>query len=72
LPRILRETPPEFFENTKSLLAANADIVYDVLSQVPGLKPLRPQGAMYCMVGIDTKLHGEEEEFVRNLIKEER
>jgi len=72
LPRILAETPKEFFENTKKLLAANAQIVYDVLSRVPGLKPLRPQGAMYCMVGIEPAMYGEESEFIKMLIQEER
>lgn len=72
LPRILRETPQHFFDNTKKLLAANANVVYSVLSQVPGLKPLRPQGAMYCMVGFDPELYGDESQFVQQLIAEER
>lgn len=72
LPRILRDTPQSFFDNTKRLLSANAQIVYDILSGVPGLTPLRPQGAMYMMVGFDPELYGDEKGFVQGLISEER
>ena len=72
LPRLLRDTPQSFFDNVKKLLARNAEIVYEVLSRVPGLKPLRPQGAMYMMVGFDPKAFGEDESgFVQKLIAEE-
>nr|CAD2203130.1 unnamed protein product [Meloidogyne enterolobii] len=66
LPSILRDTPSEFFDNTKKLLASNASIVYDKLSRVPGLRPLKPQGAMYMMVGFDPSLFGDETKFVRD------
>lgn len=72
LPSILRDTPSEFFENTKKLLETNASIVYDKLSRVPGLRPLKPQGALYMMVGFDPSLFGDETQFVRGLISEER
>ena len=72
LPSILCDTPSEFFENIKKLLAANASTVYDILSRVPGLRPLKPQGAMYMMVGFDSSLFGDETQFVRGLISEER
>uniref|UniRef100_A0A1I8B7A6 Tyrosine aminotransferase n=1 Tax=Meloidogyne hapla TaxID=6305 RepID=A0A1I8B7A6_MELHA len=71
LPSILRDTPSEFFDNTKKLLAANATTVYDKLSRVPGLRPLKPQGAMYMMVGFDPSLFGDETKFVCGLISEE-
>ncbi|KAH7732225.1 CRE-TATN-1 protein [Aphelenchoides avenae] len=71
LPRILRDTPQSYFDNIKSVISANAAIVYDVLSRVPGLKPLRPQGAMYMMVGFDKEMYGDETEFVQGLITEE-
>jgi tyrosine aminotransferase len=71
LPGILRDTPSEFFANIKQLLAANATTVYDILSRVPGLRPLKPQGAMYMMVGFDPSLFGDETQFVRGLISEE-
>uniref|UniRef100_A0A915N0G5 Aminotransferase class I/classII domain-containing protein n=1 Tax=Meloidogyne javanica TaxID=6303 RepID=A0A915N0G5_MELJA len=71
LPSILRDTPSEFFDNTKKLLASNAAIVYEKLSRVPELRPLKPQGAMYMMVGFDSSLFGDETKFVRGLISEE-
>uniref|UniRef100_A0A914HW76 Tyrosine aminotransferase n=1 Tax=Globodera rostochiensis TaxID=31243 RepID=A0A914HW76_GLORO len=71
LPRILRDTPQSFFDNIKNLLSQNAQIVYDILARVPGLKPLRPQGAMYMMVGFDPELYGDETSFVQSLISEE-
>ncbi|KAL3095285.1 hypothetical protein niasHS_007384 [Heterodera schachtii] len=71
LPRILRDTPQSFFDNTKALLAKNSEIVYDILCQVPGLKPLRPQGAMYMMVGFDEEMYGDETGFLQRLIAEE-
>lgn len=46
LPRILKETPQSYFDNIKDVISVNANIVYSILSRVPGLKPLRPQGAM--------------------------
>lgn len=53
------------------MIAANAAVVYEMLGRVPGLKPLRPQGAMYMMVGFERDLYGEETPFVQNLIREE-
>ncbi|MEI4889624.1 aminotransferase class I/II-fold pyridoxal phosphate-dependent enzyme, partial [Klebsiella pneumoniae] len=66
-----RNTPQSYFDNIKKVISANAAIVYDVLSRVPGLKPLRPQGAMYMMVGFDKEMYGDETEFVQNMITEE-
>jgi len=53
------------------VISANAAIVYDILSQIPGLKPLKPQGAMYMMVGFDAQMFGEETKFMQGLITEE-
>ncbi|KAI6188545.1 Tyrosine aminotransferase [Aphelenchoides besseyi] len=71
LPKILRDTPKEYFDNIKDVISRNTAIVYDVLSRVPGLKPLRPQGAMYMMVGFERDIYGEETQFVQGLITEE-
>lgn len=38
LPEILRNTPASYFDNIKDVISKNADIVYEVLSRVPGLK----------------------------------
>jgi tyrosine aminotransferase len=75
LPEILTCTTSAFFEHTKEILSANAAIVYETLSAVPGLKPVRPYGAMYCMVGFDgdcfPMFKDDEMAFVRALIAEE-
>lgn len=71
LPKILRDTPQSYFDNIKSIISKNAAIVYEMLSRVPGLKPLRPHGAMYAVVGFDEQMFGEETKFMQGLITEE-
>lgn len=71
LPRLLDDTPQSYFENIRTVIAKNAQVVYEVLSRVPGLKPLKPQGAMYMMIGFDWELYGDETHFMRGLIQEE-
>ncbi|GAB0093454.1 Tyrosine aminotransferase [Sergentomyia squamirostris] len=74
LPRILTETPQSFFDETVITLQKHATIAYDILSEVKGLKPNMPEGAMYMMIGIDvdnfpeyaTDLH-----FVKALVEEQ-
>lgn len=53
LPSILKETPASFFNETLDQIEANAKLAFEKLSQVPGLRPVMPSGAMYMMVGID-------------------
>ncbi|CAG0879322.1 unnamed protein product [Cyprideis torosa] len=53
LPAILRNTPQSFFDETISIVKRNADLAFKILSEVPGLKPIPPQGAMYMMIAID-------------------
>ncbi|ETE68168.1 Tyrosine aminotransferase [Ophiophagus hannah] len=55
LGHIFHHTSPEFYHNTLSFLKSNAALCYAALSTVCGLKPVRPQGAMYLMVSY---LHG--------------
>ena len=71
LPAILEKTPITFKESTCKLLQNNADIVCNKLSGIPGLKPLKPYGAMYMMVKLDPEIYGNEWEFIEDLIKEE-
>ena len=75
LPAILETTPPEFFENVKRILANNANIAYAAIDGTCGLRPVKPQGAMYMMVGVDAKdfpaFGGDEMAFVKALIAEE-
>jgi tyrosine aminotransferase len=53
LPKILKQTPPEFFETVNRKLQRNALVVFEQLRRVPGLKPIMPKGSMYIMIGID-------------------
>jgi len=53
LPSILKETPQSFYNDTLDIIETNAQIAFEKLSQVPGLRPVMPSGAMYMMVGID-------------------
>lgn len=71
LAKILDETPVSFFEQIKKLLSSNAKTVYDYLSRVPGLRPVRPNGAMYMIIGIEEQFFGKENEFIQGLISEE-
>jgi tyrosine aminotransferase len=71
LSSILKNTPQSYFDHIKAVISANAAIVWEVLSKVAGLKPLKPQGAMYMMVGFDRDIYGEETKFVQGLITEE-
>jgi len=54
LPAILSQTPASFFEETMRFIEGNAEICFLNLSMVPGLKPVKPRGAMYMMVGCIT------------------
>lgn len=69
IPDIFNNVPKEFHERNIKVfqvrldvimsamilctLQENATLVCKGLSQVPGLKPVMPAGAMYLMVGID-------------------
>ncbi|XP_029464108.1 tyrosine aminotransferase [Rhinatrema bivittatum] len=74
LEHIIHRTPQEFYHNTISFIKANAELCYRALSVVPGLKPIRPAGAMYLMVGIAMEHFPEFEndiEFTERLISEQ-
>ena len=53
IPRLLDDTPAEWFEGNMKAIEDCADVAYDTLKKIPGLNPIRPRGAMYMMVGID-------------------
>ncbi|XP_054164367.1 tyrosine aminotransferase-like [Oppia nitens] len=74
LPYILKNTPKSFFDSTIEFLHINATLAYDVLSQVPGLRPIMPSGAMYIMVSVDMIYFPEfasDLELVERLVSEE-
>ncbi|CAC5375286.1 TAT [Mytilus coruscus] len=52
---ILKNTPQSFYAETLEYIEDNAKLFYKLISEIPGLKPVKPQGAMYMMVGIDTE-----------------
>ena len=56
LPAILENTPQSFFDSTVRMVEDNAEMAFKMLSEVPGLNPVMPSGAMYMMVGIDRSL----------------
>ncbi|KAG0232779.1 hypothetical protein BGW42_007939 [Actinomortierella wolfii] len=53
LPDILHNTDESFYHDTRVQLEANAKLSTEILSKVPGLKVIVPQGAMYVMVSIN-------------------
>jgi tyrosine aminotransferase len=55
LADILSRTPKDFFRETIDVVRRNAELAFARLSTVPGLKPVMPAGAMYMMVGVETK-----------------
>ncbi|PIA36553.1 hypothetical protein AQUCO_03300025v1 [Aquilegia coerulea] len=57
VPKILKETPEDFFENTRSILRESAEIIYDELDEIDCIYcPHKPDGSMFVMVKIDTSL----------------
>ena len=52
MSKILRDTPSQYYDRNNSLLREGAQLLLDKLSQVEGLSPVQPHGAMYVMVGI--------------------
>lgn len=71
LPQILDQAPELHLNQTRSLLERNAETGYKMLSAVKGLRPLKPNGAIYMMVYVDPKIYGGEMNFISDLIKEE-
>ncbi|CAI4228448.1 unnamed protein product [Auanema sp. JU1783] len=71
LPKILLETPESYFEYNRSVISRNAKIITNALKNVPGIRTLRPQGAMYLMVGIDKSIYGDDLVFSQKLARDE-
>ncbi|CAG8609582.1 12555_t:CDS:10, partial [Acaulospora morrowiae] len=53
LSDMILNTPDEFFLETNKKLEVNAKLSTEILSSIPGLHVIVPQGAMYVMVGIN-------------------
>jgi len=74
LPRILAETPPDFFARNLQTYAEGARLSVRCVEQIPGLScPSPPQGAMYLMVRLDLETLdvADDVEFARVLQVEE-
>lgn len=56
LPAIFAASPDSFYTDTNSYLQANAEIAATALHGLPGISYVKPQGAMYMMVGFDLAL----------------
>lgn len=54
LPDVFNNTPDSFFRETNTVLEQNAQLVQDLLSEIPQLKVIKPQGTLYMLVGIST------------------
>jgi tyrosine aminotransferase len=53
LPGIFEKTPETFYQNTTKLMESNAEIISLLLGQVEGLRVIKPQGALYALVGLE-------------------
>uniref|UniRef100_A0A1L8E2B5 Tyrosine aminotransferase n=1 Tax=Nyssomyia neivai TaxID=330878 RepID=A0A1L8E2B5_9DIPT len=53
LPAMLKNTPQSFYDEVNEKLYKIATVAFENLSQIEGLKPVMPEGALYMMVGID-------------------
>uniref|UniRef100_A0A0N4ZB32 Tyrosine aminotransferase n=1 Tax=Parastrongyloides trichosuri TaxID=131310 RepID=A0A0N4ZB32_PARTI len=71
LPKILKETPQSYFEESRKIIELNAKLFFNAFSEIPGLKPIMSNGAMYMMVKIDPKIYGDDMQFLKDMIKEQ-
>ncbi|XP_054710525.1 LOW QUALITY PROTEIN: tyrosine aminotransferase-like [Uloborus diversus] len=74
IPRILKETPQHFFSGVINSVKVNAEIAHSSLSEIPGLTPIMPSGAMYMMVGVDVNYFSgfrHDMDFVEKLVAEQ-
>ncbi|RNC37700.1 tyrosine aminotransferase, partial [Trypanosoma cruzi] len=56
LPEILSQTPESYFKRNAEELRENAVALANAIQQCHGLSCAVPQGSMFIMVGVDTKL----------------
>lgn len=74
LQDILHHTPSTFYDQTMKALEHNAKLSLDIVSKIPGLTPVQPQGAMYMMIGINVEQFKDiksDLDFVEKLVSEE-
>ncbi|KAI9493118.1 tyrosine aminotransferase [Zychaea mexicana] len=74
LDDILHHTPQSFYDDTIKQLEHNTSLSLSAVSNIDGLNPVTPQGAMYMMVGIDIEKFKDiasDVEFSQKLVAEE-
>ncbi|KAL9650120.1 hypothetical protein ABK040_011290 [Willaertia magna] len=74
LPKILLNYDfTNFFKKINLLLKDAANYTFERVNEMKGLKVLKPEGAMYCMIGINMERFGfkDDIEFCKELMKEE-
>ncbi|CAO3627945.1 unnamed protein product [Cunninghamella blakesleeana] len=74
LQDILHQTPQKFYDDTIEQLELNTKLSMEAVSNIDGLNPIQPQGAMYMMVGIDIEKFkdiADDVEFSQKLVAEE-
>lgn len=52
IPEIFEKTPSSFYKELNNKLGQAATLLYNGFKEIKGLKPVKPQGAMYLMVEI--------------------
>ena len=70
---LLEKTDRDYYKSVNDQLEESVDVILNYLEGAKGLHVIRPQGAMYVMVGLDTKLLGikDDTEFAQRLVREE-
>lgn len=74
LPAILKNTPQKFYDELMETLQNHANIAFQLLKEIKGIRPIMPSGAMYMMIGLDMinfPDFNDELEFVQQLVKEQ-
>jgi tyrosine aminotransferase len=74
LPAIILETPSDYYSTLNQRLESHANCLFDALSSIDGVEPIRSTGAMYCMVRIQMELFPDfqsDVEWIQALLNEE-
>lgn len=70
----LKDTPKEYYDNVLTMLKTNAEYCYARAQAIPGIHPIKPQGAMYVMNRIEVDKMGDIEDdvdFCKKMLAEE-
>lgn len=71
LSDIFTKTPPHFYKDFNAYLQSNAELLYhELITKVPKVKPIKPQGTLYMMVDISA-VNTDDRKFCQDLLTEE-